>query len=153
MPTFELDYEAIESIIRSSLKDDYKSCREDVRKLKNKVNLAPHLMEDLENYSKYCVAFETLFEYYFTERDRLDIIDNEDQLDDEFRYGKDSPYEEDDYQEPPYGAMGDPDMPVADPALNTQFWAIQDKVDKLEKKIDALLNMQLRNDYNRHVDV
>lgn len=65
MMKVELSSDAVDSIFRDVLIQDYKSLRDDIRRLKDKKpNLQPYQKEDLKANKRYKKAMETMLEYY-----------------------------------------------------------------------------------------
>ena len=155
----DVEPEVFDGLFRSVLIEDYKSIREELRKFEHRKDPLPkHLREDWDYYQRLRGGMDIMLTYYMIESDRNRLFEDMDAMDESYSQPHISPYEQDDYDpgwrdlEPPYGVMGDPDIPsAADPEKNAQFWAIQDRIDKLEDKIDSILKMQMRNDYNKHV--
>lgn len=65
MMKVELSSDAVDSIFRSVMIQDYKGLKEDIRRLKNqKPNLKEYQKEDLKANKRYKKAMEVLLEYY-----------------------------------------------------------------------------------------
>ena len=61
----ELTSDAVDSIFRSVMIQDYKNLKSDIRNLKDsKENLKPYQKEDLKANKRYKKAMEILLEYY-----------------------------------------------------------------------------------------
>jgi hypothetical protein len=61
----ELSSDAVDSIFRSVLIQDYKGLKDDIRRLKDKKpNLQAYQKEDLKANKKYKKAMEVMLEYY-----------------------------------------------------------------------------------------
>lgn len=61
----ELSSDAVDGIFRSGLIQDYKSLKEDIRRLKDKKpNLQAYQKEDLKANKRYKKAMEIMLEYY-----------------------------------------------------------------------------------------
>lgn len=61
----DLSPDAVDSLMRSILIQDYKSLCSDIRRLEdNKEKLEKYQLEDLEHNLLYKIAFEKLMEYY-----------------------------------------------------------------------------------------
>jgi hypothetical protein len=65
MMKVELSSDAVDSIFRSVLIQDYKGLKDDIRRLKDKKpNLQAYQKEDLKANKKYKKAMEVMLEYY-----------------------------------------------------------------------------------------
>ena len=61
----ELSSDAVDSIFRSVMIQDYKSLKDDIKRLKDKKpNLQEYQKEDLKANKRYKKAMEVLLEYY-----------------------------------------------------------------------------------------
>lgn len=61
----ELSSDAVDSIFRDVLIQDYKSLKQDIKRLKDKKpNLQAYQKEDLKANKRYKKAMETMLEYY-----------------------------------------------------------------------------------------
>ena len=60
----DLNHEAVDSIIKSILLQDYKALLQDVARLEKSKKLADHQALDLAHNKEYLAAFEKLMEYY-----------------------------------------------------------------------------------------
>ena len=65
MMKVELSSDAVDSIFRSVMIQDYKSLKDDIKRLKDKKpNLQEYQKEDLKANKRYKKAMEVLLEYY-----------------------------------------------------------------------------------------
>ena len=60
----ELTSDAVDSVMRSVLLQDYRYLCEDITRLSSSDNLAEYQKEDLEHNLRYKQAMETILEYY-----------------------------------------------------------------------------------------
>ena len=60
----ELTSDAVDSVMKSVLLDDYRSLCEDITRLSSSDKLARYQKEDLEHNLRYKQAMETILEYY-----------------------------------------------------------------------------------------
>lgn len=61
----ELSNDAVDSVFRSVMIQDYKMLKEDIKRLKDqKLNLKEYQKEDLKANKRYKKAMEVLLEYY-----------------------------------------------------------------------------------------
>lgn len=74
MYTIQLEDEAVDSIVRSVLKEDYKGLCRDIESIQSKESLDRIDKEDLNFNVRIVKAMETVFEYYFSEHDLKQIL-------------------------------------------------------------------------------
>jgi hypothetical protein len=60
----ELNNEAVDSLMRSILVQDYKGLKQDTARLKKLANKSDAQLRDLEDNKEYLAAYEKLLEYY-----------------------------------------------------------------------------------------
>lgn len=134
---FEITEETVDGIVRDTLISDYKSIRQDIRRLLNKQGpLLRHEIEDLNDSMKFAAGFEAILKYY--------LLGNEyDELMEDVGFMVE-PQEFVDEYEPCVLATG----------CMADFDDTETRLDRIEENIKRLYEIvTMKADYNRNVDL